>query len=292
MSERVGFIGLGVMGRPMAARLAANGYPLVVRNRSQGAVDALVAAGATAAGSPADVARHSTVVITMLPDTPDVEQVVTGEGGLLPWLRRGSLLVDMSTITPAGSRRVAEACAEHGVATLDAPVSGGESGAIDGTLSIMVGGAADDVDRARPAFEELGRAVVHIGDTGAGQIAKAANQAVVAISIQAVAEALTLARKADVDPAKVREALLGGLAQSRVLDTHGQRMIDRAFEPGFRIELHRKDLGIALQTAGETGTPLPLTAQVAQLMNGLDAMGQGAADHSALVLVEEKLADL
>lgn len=289
--ENIGFVGLGIMGKPMARRLVSAGFPVTVYNRSPAAVDELREHGATAATSLREVAESSDTVITMLPDTPDVEQVVTGDRGLLESLRHGSLLVDMSTIAPAGSRRIASACAERGVAVLDAPVSGGETGAIEGTLSIMVGGSETDVERAAPVFAELGR-VVHIGDTGAGQVAKAANQAVVAISIQATAEALTLARRSGVDPEKVREALLGGLAQSRILDVHGRRMIDRAFQPGFRVRLHRKDLSIALQTAAESATPLPLTAQVAQLMHGVDAMGQGDADHSALVLLEERLAGM
>ncbi len=288
--ERIGFIGLGIMGAPMAARLVAAGFPVTVHNRSRAKVDELVAQGARAGDSPRAVAAQADVIVTMLPDSPDVEAVVLGEDGVLAGVREGALFVDMSTITPATARRLHAALAEKGVEAIDAPVSGGEQAAIDGQLSIMAGGSEDALARARPLFEELGKATTHVGPPGAGQVCKAANQVVVGLTIQAVAEALTLARKAGVDPARVREALLGGFAQSKILEVHGQRMLDGAFDPGFRLALHRKDLGIALQTAREAGVPLLATAQVAELLNALIAQGAGDRDHSALVTLYEQLA--
>jgi 2-hydroxy-3-oxopropionate reductase len=225
----------------------------------------------------------------MLPDSPDVEAVVFGQHGLIETIRAGALLIDMSTIAPATSRRVHAALAERGVDALDAPVSGGEAAAVSGELSIMAGGDEAAFERAQPLFGVLGKAATHIGPPGAGQVAKAANQVVVALTIQAVAEALLLARTSGVDPARVREALLGGFAQSKILEAHGQRMLDGAFEPGFRAALHRKDLAIALQTAREQGVPLLATAQVAELFNVLLGQGDGDRDHSALALVYERL---
>jgi 2-hydroxy-3-oxopropionate reductase len=290
--ERIGFIGLGAMGKPMSRNLLKAGHALTVHNRSRGAVDELVGQGATAADSPADVAAAVDVIITMLPDSPDVEAVVFGERGLLGAVRGGMLLIDMSTIAPATARRVDAAFRERDAHALDAPVSGGVIGAEQGTLSVMVGGAESAFERALPLLESLGKYIVRIGEAGAGQVAKACNQIVVAQTIQAVAEALTLARKCGVDPAKVRDALLGGFAQSRILDVHGKRMLDRTFDPGFRIELHRKDLGIALQTGRETGVALPATAIVAEQMNALIAQGDARRDHSALALLVERLAGL
>ncbi len=287
--ERIGFIGLGIMGKPMAARLVRAEFPMIVHNRSSEAADELADEGAEVAGSPREVAEGSDVVVTMLPDSPDVEAVVLGDDGVLAGVREGMLFVDMSTIAPATTRSIHEALAERGVQALDAPVSGGEPAAVDGELSIMVGGDEDAVARAQPVFDELGKATTHIGGPGAGQVAKAANQIVVALTIQAVAEALTLARRADVDPARVREALLGGLAQSKILEMHGERMLEGRYEPGFRIELHRKDLAIALQAAREEGVPLLATAQVAELLNALIAQGAGGRDHSALATLYEQL---
>jgi 2-hydroxy-3-oxopropionate reductase len=287
--ERIGFIGLGIMGKPMAANLVAAGYEVTVHNRSRGAVDELVEAGAKAADGSAAAAAEADVVITMLPDSPDVEAVVLGEGGVAEGIRSGALFVDMSTIAPATSRQVHAALAERGVEAVDAPVSGGEPAAVDGQLSIMAGGSEAAVQRAEPIFAELGKATTHIGGPGAGQVAKAANQVVVALTIQAVAEALTLASKADVDPARVREALLGGFAQSKILEAHGQKMLDDAFKPGFRIELHRKDVGIALDTARDQGVALPATAGVAEQFNALIAQGSGGLDHSALVTLYRQL---
>ena len=232
------------------------------------------------------------VVITMLPDSPDVEAVVFGQSGVLEAMRAGMLLVDMSTIAPAMARRVAKAVEAKGGEALDAPVSGGVVGAEGATLSIMVGGTEQAFERALPVLQAMGKNIVRIGDAGAGQVAKACNQVVVGQTIQAVAEALTLAQKCGVDVGKVRDALLGGFAQSRILDLHGKRILDRNFEPGFRIELHRKDLNIALQTARETGVSLPATAIVAEQMNALVAQGDGNKDHSALALMAERLAGL
>ncbi len=287
--ERIGFIGLGIMGKPMAARLVRAGFPVVVHNRSPGAADELADAGAEVAGSPREVAERSDVVVTMLPDSPDVQAVVLADDGVLAGVREGMLFIDMSTIAPATTRAVHAALAERGVEAVDAPVSGGEPAAVDGQLSIMAGGSEEAVARAQPVFDELGKGTTHIGGPGAGQVAKAANQVVVALTIQAVAEALTLARKAGVDPARVREALLGGFAQSKILEVHGERMLEGRYEPGFRIELHRKDLAIALQSAREEGVPLLATAQVAELLNALIARGAGGRDHSALATLYDQL---
>jgi 2-hydroxy-3-oxopropionate reductase len=290
--ERIGFIGLGIMGKPMAANLAAAGHPLTVHSRSRGPVDELTELGAASAGSACEVAAASDVVITMLPDSPDVEAVVLGPDGVAEGIAAGALFVDMSTISPAVSRAVATALAERGVEAVDAPVSGGEPAARAGELSIMAGGADAAIERAQPIFDVIGKATTHIGPPGAGQVAKAANQVVVALTIQAVAEALVLARKAGADPARVRAALLGGFAQSRILDLHGQRMLDGAYDPGFKLALHRKDLAIALQLGREEHVPLFATAQAAELMDALLAQGACDRDHSALATLYEQLAGL
>lgn len=289
--ERIGFIGLGIMGKPMAVRLVRSGFPVVVHNRSSAAVDELAGQGAEAGGSPREVAERSDVVITMLPDTPDVEAVVGADDGVLAGASDGMLFVDMSTIAPASTRALHAALAERGVAAVDAPVSGGEQAAIDGQLSIMAGGDEEAVARAQPVFDELGKVTTYIGPAGAGQVAKAANQVVVALTIQAVAEALTLARGAGVDAARVRQALLGGFAQSKILEVHGERMLEGRYEPGFRVELHRKDLAIALQASREEGVPLLATAQVAELFNALIAKGSGGLDSAALATLYEQLSD-
>jgi 2-hydroxy-3-oxopropionate reductase len=289
VSDRIGFIGLGIMGKPMALRLVRAGFPIVVHNRSPQAVEELAGEGAETASSPREIAERADVVVTMLPDSPDVEAVVLGDDGVIAAVREGMLLVDMSTIAPATARQVHAALAERGVEAVDAPVSGGERAAVDGQLSIMAGGSEGAVKRAEPIFGELGKVTTHIGGPGAGQVAKAANQVVVALTIQAVAEALTLASKAGVDPACVREALLGGFAQSKILEAHGEKMLEDRFEPGFRIELHRKDVGIALETARDIGVALPATAQVAELFNALIAQGSGSLDHSALVTLYRQL---
>jgi 2-hydroxy-3-oxopropionate reductase len=281
-AERIGFIGLGIMGRPMARRVLDAGYPLTVHSRSPRPVDELVDAGANRAGSGAEVAAASDVVITMLPDTPDVEAVLFGEEGVAASSRNGSLVIDMSTISPVATRGFAERLSRD-VRFLDAPVSGGETGAVEGTLSIMVGGREDDFARARPLFEAMGRNVVLVGGVGAGQVTKACNQLVVAATIEAVAEALVLAAASGVDPARVREALLGGFAGSKILEVHGKRMLDGAFDPGFRLRLHRKDAGIVLETAHELGSPLPGFEPVADALERAVKEGGGELDHSALV---------
>jgi len=279
------------MGKPMALNLLRAGYALVVHSRSRGPVAEVTAAGAADGGSAKAVAERADIVITMLPDSPDVRQVVMGPGGVLEGARAGQVMVDMSTISPLVSREISAALQAKGVEALDAPVSGGQKGAIDAALSIMVGGPHVVFERVRPIFQAMGKNIVHIGDApGAGQVAKACNQIIGATTIMAVAEALTLARKSGVDVAKVRQALLGGFAQSRILDQHGQRILDRNFAPGFRITLHRKDLGIALDAGKAYGVPLMATALVHEAMDSMIAQGHGDLDHSALARFVEALA--
>lgn len=286
----IGFIGLGIMGKPMARNLLKAGFPLVLHNRSRPAVEELEREGAKPARSPQEVARQVEVVLTMLPDSPDVEQVYAGDQGVFSGAKAGMLLIDMSTISPVVARRLAAQAKKLSLDMLDAPVSGGEVGAINATLSIMIGGEEAAVGRAMPIFQALGKNIVHVGEAGAGQVTKAANQVVVGLTIAAVSEALVLAAKAGVSPAKVREALLGGFAQSRILDAHGQKMLERNFKPGFRIRLHEKDLSIALATGKEYGAPLLLTSVVHQMMSAMKVMGRGELDHSGLVTFLEELA--
>lgn len=286
----IGFIGLGIMGRPMARNLMKAGFCLRVYNRSRARVDELAAEGATPATSPADAASGADVVITMLPDSPDVEQVVMGPSGVREGLRPGGVLIDMSTISPIVTRELASKLAGQGIAMLDAPVSGGEKGAIEATLSIMVGGDEAVFEACRPIFEALGRNIVYMGPSGAGQVTKACNQIVVGVTIQAVSEALTLAARAGVDPARVRQALLGGFAQSRILDLHGARMLEGNFKPGFKVRLHHKDLGIALSTGRSLGVPLLATSLVNELLGVLEARGRGDWDHSALAALAQEMA--
>jgi 2-hydroxy-3-oxopropionate reductase len=278
----IGFIGLGIMGKPMARNLVGAGYRVIALNRSRGPVDELVALGATTAATPRDVAAQSDVVITMLPDSPDVESVALGDDGIVAGIRTGALWIDMSTIAPATTKRVAEQLATRGATSLDAPVSGGEKGAIDATLSIMIGGSDAAFERAKPIFEALGKNIVHVGELGAGQVTKACNQIVVGVTIEAVAEALALAQASGVDPVKVRAALLGGFAQSKILEVHGQRMIDRAFTPGFKAKLHRKDMNIAATAGDERGLDLGAAKLVRERFDVLIERGQGELDHSAL----------
>jgi 2-hydroxy-3-oxopropionate reductase len=286
----IGFIGLGIMGKPMAKNLAAAGYPLVVYDVVPQPVAELVGLGATAVGSPKEVAQRSDVVITMLPDSPDVEAVALGPQGVLSGLNSGAIYMDMSTISPAAWQRVAAEAAGKGIRTLDAPVSGGQVGAEQATLSIMVGGDQATYDEFLPILQVMGKRIGLVGGTGAGQIVKACNQIVVGLTIEAISEALVLGAKAGVDPAKIREVLLGGFAQSRILELHGQKMIDRNFAPGFKIKLHRKDLGIALAAGKSYGVPLPVTAQVHEMMTALVVAGHGEDDHSALATYVEGLA--
>ena len=283
-SLSIGFIGLGVMGCPMAANLLKAGFKPAVHDLNQAAVDALVALGAVRAGSITNAA-NADVVITMLPDTPDVEAVLFGDPGLADAMRPGSILLDMSSISPVETRRFAAALAERGVAMLDAPVSGGFQGAEAGTLSIMIGGEAEALERCRPVLEAMGKTINHIGSSGAGQVCKVCNQVAVAINIQAVAESMTLAKKNGVDPAKVRDALLGGFARSTALDLHGKRVLDDNFAAGFRVNLQRKDLRLALETGAATGTPLPATALIQELYGILAATGRGGLDNSSLALL-------
>jgi 2-hydroxy-3-oxopropionate reductase len=293
VTEKIGFIGLGIMGKPMARHLANAGYRLVIHNRSQDDVDLLLGESQAfvAASSPREVAEQCDVVITMLPDSPDVQQVVLGDNGLLGALREGSLFIDMSTIAPSVSIEFHGLFGAQGVMALDAPVSGGEAGAINAALSIMVGGDEDAVKRAMPLFEVMGKTIVHVGGPGAGQTVKACNQVMVAVNYAAMSEALVLGAKAGVDPAKIVQVLGGGLANSRVLELKGSAVIDRKFAPGFRIDLHRKDLNIALAAGKEQGVPLFATALVDQLFQALAAAGEGELDHSAVIRVYEKLSN-
>jgi 2-hydroxy-3-oxopropionate reductase len=288
----IGFIGLGIMGKPMARNLLKAGYPLVVYNRSRAVVDELNKEGAQAAGSSKEVAERAEVLITMLPDSPDVELVYAGEQGIFAGAKPGMLLIDMSSISPVVARKLAGEAEKRGLEMIDAPVSGGEAGAISATLSIMIGGKANAVERAMPIFQALGKNIVHVGDAGAGQVTKAANQMVVGTTIAIVGEALVLAAKAGVDPVKVRQALLGGFAQSKILEAHGQKMLERNFKPGFRIRLHEKDMNIALSAGSEYGVPLMVTSQVAQMMTAMKSMGNGDLDHSGLVKFVEELAKI
>jgi 2-hydroxy-3-oxopropionate reductase len=292
MNDRVGFVGLGIMGRPMALNLKRAGYTLFVHARRADSMKPLAAAGAVACASPAEVARQADVVFTMVADTPDVEQVVLGQNGLIEGVRSGSAVVDMSTISPSATRDMAERLRGKGAEMLDAPVSGGEAGAIDGVLSIMVGGADATFERVLPLLEVMGRNIVHVGGNGAGQVCKSCNQIVISQTMAGVGEAMLMARASGVDPAKVRAALLGGSANSKVLEIHGQRMIDANYEPGFKASLHRKDLRIVLAAAHELGIALPGTALVAQYLNALVGRGLGDLDSASLFLVQEDASGL
>jgi 2-hydroxy-3-oxopropionate reductase len=276
----------------MALNLRKAGYPMWVYTRRPELMESLIAAGATACTSPQAVAEQTDIIITMVADTPDVEEVILGEYGVIQGVEAGNLVIDMSSIAASRTRHIAATLAVLGVEMLDAPVSGGEKGAIDGTLSIMVGGKATQFERARPLFEILGNNVVHIGDNGAGQIAKTCNQVLISQTIVAVGEALLLAKAAGVDPANVRRALLGGFAGSRILELHGQRMLDHDFEPGFKAKLHQKDMRIALQTAHEVGIALPCTAIAAQYVNALVGAGLGELDSAAILIPQEKLSGI
>jgi 2-hydroxy-3-oxopropionate reductase len=294
MSAQIGFIGLGLMGKPMALNLRKKGYELVVHNRSRPAVDALVAAGARPAASPAEVARSARVIVTMLPDGPDVEKVLDGADGVFGAMQKGTVIVDSSTIAPAIARRLAERARELGGAMLDAPVSGGEIGAIDGTLTFMVGGDGAALESVRDMLGAMGKPerIVHVGESGAGQICKVCNQIVLGGTMSVVAEAIALSRKAGVDPMKVRAALMGGFAQSRVLEVHGERMITGNWKPGFKAKLFRKDLGIATRTLRDNDVPALTSAVVSQLVNAQIAAGEGEEDYSGIAKVIFRLASL
>ena len=286
----VGFIGLGIMGAPMALNLQKGGHKLFVLKRKALPTD-LAAGGATACATSAEVARQADIVILMVPDTPQVEEVLFGENGVASGLTRGTLVIDMSSISPIATKAFAKKINSLGCDYVDAPVSGGEVGAKAASLTIMVGGPQAGFDRAKPLFELMGKNITLVGGTGDGQTTKVANQIIVALNIQAVAEALLFASKAGADPAKVRQALMGGFAASRILEVHGERMIKRTFNPGFRIELHQKDLNLALQGAKEIGVSLPSTAAAAQLMGSCAANGMGALDHSALCRAVELMSN-
>jgi len=288
--NKIGFIGLGIMGKPMSKNLIKAGYSLVVMDRNQDAVAELVACGAQSAASAKQVAEQTDIIITMLPNSPQVREVVLGDGGIIEGARRGSVVVDMSSIAPLVSREVAQRLAERGVDMLDAPVSGGEPKAIDATLSVMVGGEKAVFDRCFDVMKAVAGSVVLTGATGAGNITKLANQIIVALNIAAMSEALVLAAKAGVEPELVFEAIRGGLAGSTVLNAKAPLVMDRKFDPGFRINLHIKDLANVLDTSHELGVPLPLTAAVMEMMQAIKADGLGDADHCSLVQHYEKMA--
>lgn len=288
---KVGFIGLGIMGKPMSKNLIKAGYKLVVLDRNQEVVGELNALGAEVAGSPCEVAQMSDVVITMLPNSPHVKEVALGENGLIEGFTKGKVLIDMSSIAPLASQEVATALLEKGVVMLDAPVSGGEPKAIDGTLSVMVGGDKEVFDHYYDLIKAMAGSVVHTGKVGAGNVTKLANQVIVALNIAAMSEALILATKAGVEPELVYQAIRGGLAGSTVLDAKAPLVMDRQFKPGFRIDLHIKDLLNALETGRDVSAPLPLTASVLEMMNALKADGYQFEDHSSLVKYYEKIAN-
>ena len=288
MAEKIGFVGLGIMGAAMARNLLGAGHDLVAHNRTRAKAEEIEEHGVEVADSPKEVAERCGVVITMLPGPPEVEQVVAREGGLLEGTREGSLIIDMSTSSPALARDLHRTARAKGVGVLDAPVSGGDVGAIEGTLSIMVGADEKDFERARPLFGVMGETIVHVGGAGAGQTVKACNQVVVALVIEAVSEALVLGSKAGVAPEKVVEVLSGGLAASRVLEVKGEKLLSRRFDPGGKVESHRKDLGIALEAGREHGAALPATALVDQMFGALMATGRGGLDHSALIAIVEE----
>jgi len=280
--EKVGFIGLGIMGKPMVLNLLKAGFEVNVLSKSSSSAT-VQSAGAKVFDNIADLSANSDIIITMLPDSPEVKQVVSE---ILPGIKKGSLFIDMSTISPGTTMEIYNSLKEKGVSAIDAPVSGGQVGAEAGTLSIMVGGSEDSFNRALPVFQAMGKNIVLIGDAGAGQVTKACNQMIVGITIQAVAEAFSMAKKAGVDLEKMREVLLGGFAQSRILDLHGKRMIDENFVPGFKVKLHKKDMGIALHTGANHQVSLKATELVAGLMSQLVSEGHGELDHSSLFLLQ------
>ena len=290
MAQVIGFIGLGIMGRPMARNLLKAGYSLVVHSRSRGPVDEIVKTGATAAGSPKDVAAQCDVLITMLPNSPDVEQVALGPNGIIEGARKGLLFADMSTISPIVSQKVGQALAAKGVAMLDAPVSGGEKGAVDGALSIMVGGDKAVFERVLPVFQAMGKTITLLGPLGFGGFTKLANQIIVAVNLTALAEALTLGKKAGLDRELLLTALGGGLAGSRCLEQKKPNYIAGTYNPGFKIDLHFKDLGLIMESARALGVPLPATAVVQELFSAMRVKGRGGLDHSGIVTLLEDLA--
>lgn len=287
---KLGFVGLGIMGAPMAGHLVAAGHEVFINTRSK-VPEELAHTAAIVCANPAEVASKADIIITMVPDTPDVEKVLFGENGIASGLTKGKIVVDMSSISPIDTKEFAKKINALGCEYLDAPVSGGQLGAKGATLTIMVGGSEESFAQVKPVFELMGKNITLVGGNGAGQITKVANQIIVALNIEAVAEALVFASKAGADPAKVREALMGGFASSKILEVHGERMIKRTFEPGFRIELHQKDLNLALSSAKALGVSLPNTATAQELLNSCSAHGGKAWDHSAMVKALEKMAN-
>lgn len=292
MPKQIGFIGLGIMGRPMVKNLLKSGFPVTVWNRSRPGIDECVAAGASEAGSPSEVASRSEVVITMVTDSPDVEQVVLGEGGVIEGVRPGAVVIDMSTISPQVTRGIAERLREKGVRMLDAPVSGGDKGAIEGTLSIMVGGDASTFEECLPIFQAMGKRITHLGPNGAGQTCKLCNQIVGAINLLAVSECLVFAQRQGIDLEKMLEAVGGGAAHSWGLVNLGPKMAKRDFAPGFMVKLQQKDLRLALEAAAQGNLPLPGTALAHQLFRAVEASGGGDLGTQALVLALEKLGEV
>jgi len=292
MAQVIGFIGLGIMGRPMARNLLKAGHSLVVHSRSQGPVDEIVKAGAKSGASPRDVAGRCDVLITMLPNSPDVELVALGKDGIVEGARPSLVFVDMSTISPIVSQKVGRALAAKGVKMLDAPVSGGEKGAIDAALSIMVGGDKPVFDAMLPIFQAMGKTITHLGPLGSGGFTKLANQIIVAVNLTALAEALTLAKKAGLDRELTLTALAGGLAGSKCLEQKRPNYLANAYKPGFKVDLHFKDLGLIMESARALGVPLPATAVVQELFNALRVKGRGGLDHSGVITLLEDLAGL
>lgn len=288
---KIGFIGLGIMGKPMGKNILKAGYELVVCSRTQASVDELVAAGATSAATPSELAAQVDVVVTMLPNSPEVKQVILGPNGVIEGAKPGCIVADMSSIAPLASQLIAAELAGKGIEMLDAPVSGGQPKAIEGTLSVMVGGKQEVFDRCVPVFKAMAASVVRVGNIGAGNVTKLANQVIVALNIAALSEAMVLATKAGVEPELVYQAIRGGLAGSTVMDAKAPLMLDRKFNPGFKINLHIKDLANALDTSSEVGAPLPLTASVMEIMQTLSKEGLGDSDHGAIVRHYEQLAN-
>ena len=284
----IAFIGMGIMGKPMAINLKKAGHTVYVHGRRPETMTPPLQAGCAGCASIAEAAAQAEIIIVMVSDTTDVEQVLFDDKGVIHGARPGSVVVDMSTISPTATRHMAKKLRDHGIEMLDAPVSGGEVGAINATLSIMVGGKPEVFERVKPVFEAMGKNIVLVGDNGAGQVAKACNQIVVAVTIEAVAEALTFARKNGVDPARVRDALMGGFAGSRILEVHGKRMLDNEYKPGFKTKLHQKDINIVMQTAKELGLALPGAALVMQHLNALMGTGGAELDSAAVMKIVER----
>lgn len=287
---KIGFIGLGIMGKPMASQVIKGGHDVFLFSRTSVPTE-LTELGGAACASAVAVAKAADIVILMVPDTPDVEKVLFGQDGIASSLSAGKTIVDMSSISPIATNEFAKKIQDLGCGYVDAPVSGGEVGATNATLTIMVGASEQDFKKVKPIFELMGKNITHVGDVGAGQVCKVANQVIVALNIEAVSEALLLASKAGVDPERVRQALMGGFASSKILEIHGERMIKRTFNPGFRIELHQKDLNLALSTAKSLGVSLPNTSNAQELFNSCRAHGDHRKDHSAMVTALERLAN-